>query len=113
MMLAAKRGLGFETSATMTTTTSTTTTSASSPTKRQHREHDGVVDKPRKRRQTIIEDANVDTFQVTHQEVLLLHGVKQRYAHTPKYEIPQIKNDSEMLVKVTVIGLNPIDWKAS
>ncbi|KFZ13582.1 hypothetical protein V502_06537 [Pseudogymnoascus sp. VKM F-4520 (FW-2644)] len=113
MMLAAKRGLGFETSATMTTTTSTTTTSASSPTKRQHREHDGAVDKPRKRRQTIIEEANVDTFQVTHQEVLLLHGVKQRYAHTPKYEIPQIKNDSEMLVKVNVIGLNPIDWKAS
>lgn len=63
-------------------------------------------------RQTIREEANVDAFRVTHQDVLLLHGAKQRYTHTPKYEIPQIKNDSEMLVKVSVIGLNPIDWKA-
>ncbi|KFY52592.1 hypothetical protein V496_08343 [Pseudogymnoascus sp. VKM F-4515 (FW-2607)] len=113
LMLTAKRGLGPETSATMTTTTSTTTTSTSPSTKRQHHERDDIVEKPRKRRQTIREEPNVDSFQVTHQEVLLLHGVKQRYALTPKYEIPQIKNDGEMLVKVTVIGLNPIDWKAS
>lgn len=112
-MLVAKRGFGLDTLATMSTTTSTTTTSNSPPTKRQHHEHDGVVEKPRKRRQTIREEPTVDSFQVTHQEVLLLHGVKQPYIHTPKYEIPQIKNDSEMLVKVTVIGLNPIDWKAS
>lgn len=108
-MLTAKRGLGLEASATMTTTTVSTSPS----TKRQHHEHDDVVDKPRKRRQTIVEEANVESFQITHQEVLLLHGVKQRYTHTPKHEIPHIKSDSEMLVKVSVIGLNPIDWKAS
>ncbi|KFY46219.1 hypothetical protein V494_00541 [Pseudogymnoascus sp. VKM F-4513 (FW-928)] len=96
-----------------TTSTSTTTTSTSPSTKRQHHGNDDVVDKPRKRRQTIREEPAVERFQVTHQEVLLLHGVKQRYTHTTKYEIPQIKNDGEMLVKVSVIGLNPIDWKAS
>ncbi|KFY53989.1 hypothetical protein V497_08085 [Pseudogymnoascus sp. VKM F-4516 (FW-969)] len=92
--------------------TTTTTTSTSPSAKRQHHDHDDVVDTPRKRRQTIREEVNVDTFHVTHQDVLLLHGVKQRYTHTSKYEIPHIKDDSEMLVKVTVIGLNPIDWKA-
>ncbi|OBT42414.1 hypothetical protein VE00_06028 [Pseudogymnoascus sp. WSF 3629] len=97
----------------MSTTTSTTTTSTSPSTKRHHHEHDDVVDTPRKRRQTIQKEANVESFQVTHQEVLLLHGVKQPYTHTLKYEIPQIKTDTEMLVKVNVIGLNPIDWKAS
>lgn len=112
-MLVAKRGFGLETTATMSTTTSTTTTSTSPSTKRHHQEHDDVVDTPRKRRQTIQKEANVESFQVTHQEVLLLHGVKQPYTHTLKYEIPQIKTDTEMLVKVNVIGLNPIDWKAS
>jgi hypothetical protein len=51
-------------------------------------------------------------FTVRHQEVLLLHGVKQRYAHTKEQPIPRLENDSEMLVAVEVVGLNPIDWKA-
>lgn len=54
-----------------------------------------------------------DDFDVLQQqEVLLLHGPKQRYAHTRDQAIPGLKNDREMLVKVQVIGLNPIDWKA-
>jgi hypothetical protein len=51
-------------------------------------------------------------FTVRHQEVLLLHGVKQRYAHTREQPIPRIEHHSEMLVAVEVVGLNPIDWKA-
>lgn len=47
-----------------------------------------------------------------HQEVLLLHGPKQRYVHTKDYEIPVPKDEKEMLVKIQAIGLNPIDWKA-
>jgi hypothetical protein len=54
----------------------------------------------------------VGQFDREHQDVLLLHGAKQRYAHTPKQSIPRPKNDREMLVQVKVIGLNPIDWKA-
>ncbi|EPE24241.1 GroES-like protein [Glarea lozoyensis ATCC 20868] len=58
----------------------------------------------------ILQDDN--GFAVRHQEVLLLHGVKQRYAHTKEQPIPRLENDSEMLVAVEVVGLNPIDWKA-
>ncbi|TVY34216.1 Trans-enoyl reductase, partial [Lachnellula subtilissima] len=53
-----------------------------------------------------------DDFHVPHQNVLLLHGPKQKYQHTKKHPIPRLENDREMLVEVEVIGLNPIDWKA-
>jgi primosomal protein N' len=50
--------------------------------------------------------------ELTHQEVLLLHGPKQRYMHTERHQVPKLKDESEMLVRVEVVGLNPIDWKA-
>ena len=53
-----------------------------------------------------------DGLPAKHQEVLLLHGVKQRYAHTREQPIPRLERDWEMLVAVEVVGLNPIDWKA-
>jgi hypothetical protein len=66
-----------------------------------------------KRRKLDIEPkAEVVTFDITHQEVLLLHGVKQNYVHTKQQPIPRLENDREMLVAVEVVGLNPIDWKA-
>ncbi len=69
-----------------------------------------------KRRKLSINDTlNADDgeeFDVPHQEVLLLHGVKQKYIHTIEQPIPVLRNDREMLVEVQVIGLNPIDWKA-
>tara|TARA_R110002060_G_scaffold5448_2_gene8435 strand:+ start:518 stop:928 length:411 start_codon:yes stop_codon:yes gene_type:complete len=63
----------------------------------------------RKRRKTLVEDVE---FNITHQEVLLLHAPKQRYEHTKQQPIPDLKTDREMLVEVEVVGLNPIDWKA-
>ncbi|KAK0127125.1 hypothetical protein ONS96_006683 [Cadophora gregata f. sp. sojae] len=63
----------------------------------------------RKRRKTLVEDVE---FNLTHQEVLLLHAPKQRYEHTKQQPIPELKTDREMLVEVEVVGLNPIDWKA-
>lgn len=45
------------------------------------------------------------------QDVLLLHGAKQRYTLS-RCPIPELENEREMLVEVQVIGLNPIDWKA-
>lgn len=69
-----------------------------------------------KRRKVNIEseiaDTEVAVFDIEHQNVLLLHGVKQRYAHTKKHPVPRLENDREMLIAVEVVGLNPIDWKA-
>ena len=45
------------------------------------------------------------------QEQLLLHGPKQEFTLVKDGSIPQLQNEREMLIKVTVLGLNPIDWK--
>lgn len=58
------------------------------------------------------EIANAGGFHVSHQDVLLLHGPKQKYEHTKEQPIPELENGREMLVEVEVVGLNPIDWKA-
>jgi hypothetical protein len=57
-------------------------------------------------------NAELKPFKPSHQEVLLLHGPKQKYAYTIGQPIPSLQNDREMLVAVEVVGLNPIDWKA-
>jgi hypothetical protein len=59
-----------------------------------------------------LEVTNDVPFDVPHQEVLLLHGPKQKYAYTKDQPIPTLRDAREMLVEVEVIGLNPIDWKA-
>ncbi|KAM0325747.1 hypothetical protein ACHAQA_007047 [Verticillium albo-atrum] len=46
------------------------------------------------------------------QTVLLLHGPKQPYETTTGYAIPELKDESEVLVRAETFGLNPIDWKA-
>jgi NADPH:quinone reductase-like Zn-dependent oxidoreductase len=46
------------------------------------------------------------------QSVLLLHGAKQPYEVAEGYAVPKAETEHELLVKVQVIGLNPIDWKA-
>ncbi|KAM0286477.1 hypothetical protein ACHAQH_000903 [Verticillium albo-atrum] len=46
------------------------------------------------------------------QTVLLLHGPRQPYEVTTGYAIPELKNQSEVLVRAETFGLNPIDWKA-
>lgn len=53
-----------------------------------------------------------ESQEAIHQNALLLHAPKQRYQLASKHEIPSLKNNREMLVKVHAIGLNPIDWKA-
>lgn len=46
------------------------------------------------------------------QSVLLLYGPKQPYEVVENYPVPKLKNEAEVLVKTSAIGLNPIDWKA-
>jgi hypothetical protein len=64
-----------------------------------------------------VKDANSTTgddveFNVTHQDVLLLHASRQRYSYTKQQPVPQLTDEREMLVAVEAVGLNPIDWKA-
>ncbi|KAI3533291.1 alcohol dehydrogenase GroES-like domain-containing protein [Colletotrichum filicis] len=46
------------------------------------------------------------------QTVLILHAAKQPYETAEGYQVPEIQNEQEVLVKTEHIGLNPIDWKA-
>lgn len=46
------------------------------------------------------------------QTVLILHAAKQPYETAEGYEVPEIRDESEVLVRTETIGLNPIDWKA-
>lgn len=52
------------------------------------------------------------TEQPENQSALLLHAVRQPYEHISDHSIPNIEHDHELLVKVSAVGLNPIDWKA-
>ena len=58
------------------------------------------------------EDATLRQHLPEVQDTLLLYQPKQRYKLVKDAAIPQLKSDSEMLVRVMVVGLNPIDWKA-
>jgi hypothetical protein len=46
------------------------------------------------------------------QSALLLHAIRQPYELATNHPLPSVKSDHELLVKVSAIGLNPIDWKA-
>lgn len=50
--------------------------------------------------------------QPEDQSALLLHAIRQPYEVAEGFAVPQIQNDTELLVKVTAAGLNPIDWKS-
>ncbi|OJD36028.1 alkanesulfonate monooxygenase [Diplodia corticola] len=45
------------------------------------------------------------------QDVLLLHGPRQKYSLEKAKDIPSLKSDDEILIQVLAIGLNPVDWK--
>jgi hypothetical protein len=116
-MLASPSARAYIIDATMTQTqTHTTMGQTQSVLKRIYEEPETKSEQtePRRKRQSTISGETVqeDSFNLTHQNVLLLHGPKQRYQHTKQHRIPQPENDREMLVQVQVVGLNPIDWKA-
>ncbi|KAI4671880.1 uncharacterized protein J4E78_000378 [Alternaria triticimaculans] len=46
------------------------------------------------------------------QSALKLHAIRQPYEVSADHPLPSIQHDSELLVKVQAVGLNPIDWKA-
>ncbi|KAF2633813.1 hypothetical protein BU25DRAFT_436176 [Macroventuria anomochaeta] len=54
----------------------------------------------------------IDTPRPEQQSALLLHAIRQPYEVTIDHAVPEIQQDSELLVKVTAVGLNPMDWTA-
>ncbi|EED21379.1 oxidoreductase, zinc-binding dehydrogenase family, putative [Talaromyces stipitatus ATCC 10500] len=53
----------------------------------------------------------VDKLAAT-QNALLLHAIKEKYTLVTDHAIPSIHHQDEILIEVSAIGLNPIDWKA-
>ncbi|KAK5128195.1 hypothetical protein LTR08_004074 [Meristemomyces frigidus] len=47
------------------------------------------------------------------QDLLLLHGPRQKYSLERAKAIPELRGDNEILVQVLAIGLNPVDWKGA
>lgn len=47
------------------------------------------------------------------QDILLLHGPRQKYSLERAKDIPELRGDREILVQVLAIGLNPVDWKGA
>lgn len=45
------------------------------------------------------------------QDLLLLHGPRQKYTLERAKDIPELRGDDEILVQTLAIGLNPVDWK--
>lgn len=56
------------------------------------------------------DDDNALKLGAPHQDVLLLHGPRQKYALEKSKEIPSLKGDDELLIQVLAVGLNPADW---
>lgn len=48
----------------------------------------------------------------TSQTALLLHAPKQPYQLSNDHAVPEVDEESEILIRTQVIGLNPLDWKA-
>lgn len=69
-----------------------------------------------KRRKTHVRiDFHHDASDATlpeRQETLLLHAIRKPYELSADSELPDLKHDHELLVKVNAVGLNPIDWKS-
>jgi NADPH:quinone reductase-like Zn-dependent oxidoreductase len=47
------------------------------------------------------------------QDLLLLHGPRQKYKLEKSSTIPQLQGEREILIQVLAIGLNPVDWKGA
>ncbi|KAL4811150.1 chaperonin 10-like protein [Aspergillus unguis] len=46
------------------------------------------------------------------QKALLLRAVKEEYTLVDDHVVPPLLHSSEILIEVTAVGLNPVDWKA-
>ena len=61
-------------------------------------------------------DSSSDEFlrlDAPQQDLLLLHGPRQKYKLEKSSSIPELQGEREILVQVLAIGLNPVDWKGA
>lgn len=54
----------------------------------------------------------IENQLATTQNALLLHAIKEKYTLVTDHAVPSILHQDEILIEVSAIGLNPIDWKA-
>jgi hypothetical protein len=59
-----------------------------------------------------VQEKDIEVTLPPVQSALKLHTIRQPYDVTTNHPLPTIQHDSELLVKVQAVGLNPIDWKA-
>ena len=52
-------------------------------------------------------------LEAPQQDVLLLHGPRQKYSLEKAQSIPELRSDREILIQVLAVGLNPVDWKGA
>lgn len=60
----------------------------------------------------VADDKDIRYQVPTTQNILLLHAPRQDYQLTLDHPVPVVAADHEIIVRITGIGLNPIDWKA-
>lgn len=58
------------------------------------------------------EPISVENQLATTQNALLLHAIKEKYTLVTDHAVPSLIHQDEILIEVSAIGLNPIDWKA-
>lgn len=46
------------------------------------------------------------------QRALLLHALREPFQLKEDYKVPEIASADDIVVKISAIGLNPIDWKS-
>lgn len=73
---------------------------------------DGPLHNKRRKSQDQFQRGDGEQSPPKVQSALLLHAIRQPYEPANDHPVPAARHDSEMLVKVEAIGLNPIDWKA-
>ncbi|KAF2642319.1 GroES-like protein [Massarina eburnea CBS 473.64] len=72
----------------------------------------GVAEKQTNNTSDFQQRRNNDATVPESQLALLLHEIRTPYELVAEYALPSVQHDHELLVKVTAVGLNPIDWKA-
>ncbi|KAL3465599.1 chaperonin 10-like protein [Aspergillus heterothallicus] len=93
----------------MTTITTLTTTTLDE--KRPAIYHEEVFIEQRENARIAARIVQTSQTPSVTQRALLLHAAQQPYALVTDHAIPTLLHKDEILIKVTAIGLNPIDWK--
>lgn len=69
-----------------------------------------AVFKPRAKRSSL--QMIVDDGLPQLQRALLVHALRERFQLKQDHKVPETVSPDEIVVKISAIGLNPIDWKS-